>query len=86
MSHPTKIVDLENKIKKATGVFLPLKNLEYFQKVALDDYHFSICWPNGADLCPDVLYHMGKDFSDKKKTPIKKKGVCCREKSLNILA
>jgi hypothetical protein len=70
----TKIVDLADKIKKGAGVFLALKNLEYFKKVTLDDCHLSICWPNGADICPDVLYQMGEDVSDKK-APFRKKKI-----------
>src|ERR1700736_2458973 len=56
-----KIVDLENLIKKSSGIFLPLRDLDYFKQVALDDCLLSICWPNGADICPDVLYGMGND-------------------------
>jgi hypothetical protein len=54
-----KIVDLSEKVKNAKGIFLPLKNLEFFKKVAVDDCQLSIFWPNGADICPDVLYEMG---------------------------
>ena len=57
----TKVIDLEDKIKNAKGIFAPLKDIEYFKQVALDDCQLSICWPNGADICPDVLYNMGKD-------------------------
>ncbi len=39
---------------KAGGVFEPLKNPEYFAKVEL--WEGTIRWPNGADICPDVLY------------------------------
>lgn len=62
----TKIVDIEPIIKKSKGLFQPLKDIEYFKQVALDDEHYplSICWPNGEDLCPDVLYEMGKDFTN----------------------
>jgi hypothetical protein len=56
----TKIVDLEKMIKELSGIFSPLKNIDYFKQVALDDCQLSICWPNGADICPDVLYSMGK--------------------------
>ena len=56
-----KIVDLETMIKSSRGIFLPLRNLDYFKQVALDDCQLSICWPNGADICPDVLYKMGKE-------------------------
>jgi len=57
-----KIVDLENMIKKSRGIFSPLKDIDYFKKVLLDDCQLSICWPNGADICPDVLYAMGKEI------------------------
>jgi hypothetical protein len=67
----SKIVDIEPIIKKSKGLFHPLKDIEYFKKVSLDDvqYPLSICWPNGADICPDVLYEMGKDVQEKKKQP-----------------
>ncbi len=39
---------------KAGGVFAPLKNREYFAKVEL--WEGTIRWPNGADICPEVLY------------------------------
>jgi hypothetical protein len=50
----TKIVDLEGRLKNAKNLFLELKDLEYFKKVECDGY--SICWPNGIDYCPDLLY------------------------------
>lgn len=69
----TKIVDLAEKMKHAKGVFAPLKDLEFFKKVAIDDCQLSICWPNGADICPDVLYEMGRPVSSKKTTRKKPK-------------
>ncbi len=69
-----KIIDLIDIIKEAKGILLPLKNIEYFKQVTLDDCQFTICWPNGADLCPDVLYEIGKDVKAvTKKTPRKRK-------------
>ena len=65
----TKIVDLEEIVKKSKGVFLPLKDIEFFKQVILDDCHLSICWPNGADICPDVLYELGKEFRPRKALP-----------------
>ena len=62
-----RVVDLSEKIKHAKGVFLPLKDLEYFKKVAVDDCELSIYWPNGADICPDVLYAMGRKANSSKK-------------------
>ena len=38
------------------GVFAPLKDPAEFAKVTVDSESGTICWPNGADLCPDVLY------------------------------
>jgi hypothetical protein len=68
----TKIVDIEPIIKKSKGLFHPLRDIEYFKKVSLDDlqYPLSICWPNGADICPDVLYEIGKEIKGNRK-PIK---------------
>jgi len=71
-----KIVDLNDIIKDAKGILLPLKNIEYFKQVTLDDCQFTICWPNGADLCPDMLYEMGEDIkSITKKTPRNRKNI-----------
>ena len=66
-----KVVDLENTIKKSGGIFTPLKDLDYFKQVTLDDCQLSICWPNGADICPDVLYEIGVDIPKKKQAPVK---------------
>lgn len=55
-----KVIDLEKKVMNAKGIFQPLQDLAYFKQVALDDSHLSICWPNGADICPDILYEMGE--------------------------
>lgn len=60
-----KIVNLETMVKSSYGVFFPLKDIDYFKKVTLDDCKLSICWPNGADICPDILYAMGKEIDSK---------------------
>jgi len=39
-----------------TGVFAPLRERSYFLKVRVNPDLGTICWPNGADLDPDVLY------------------------------
>lgn len=64
-----KIVDLTTLVKKGGYYFEPLMDIEFFQLVALDDekYPLSICWPNNADVCPDVLYEMGIEVKGKKK-------------------
>ncbi len=38
------------------GVFAPLADQEHFAQVEVVPDLGSIAWPNGADLCPDVLY------------------------------
>ena len=58
----TKVIDLEKKMANPKGIFLPLKDLDYFKQVTIDNCHLSICWPNGADICPDVLYEMGTEI------------------------
>lgn len=78
----TKIVDLTDMIKKGGHYFKPLQDVELFRQVGLDDdeYPSSIHWPNGADICPDVLYSMGEDIQEdekqiKSKTRYRRKNV-----------
>lgn len=52
----TATVDRDHVIRSFDGVFAPLKDLEYFRLVRVDPEIGTIVWPNGADLCPDVLY------------------------------
>lgn len=56
-----KIVDFSDWLNDGKGYLIPLKDIEYFKKVALDEFEYTIIWPNGADFCPDVLYEIGKD-------------------------
>jgi len=60
----TKIIDFKDWIfEVGASVYLkPLKDLEYFKKFDLDEPKYTICWPNGADFCPDVLYGIGKEI------------------------
>ncbi len=39
------------------GLFAPLRDRKYFALVRVDADSGTIVWPNGADLCPDVLRH-----------------------------
>jgi hypothetical protein len=36
-------------------VFAPLRDLDVFRQVTVDDQLGTIVWPNGADMDPDVL-------------------------------
>ncbi len=49
------VIDVADLIN-FTGVFAPLADLDYFAQVFVDPEIGTICWPNGADLDPDVLY------------------------------
>jgi hypothetical protein len=40
------------------GIFSALNDSSFFQRVVVDPEAETLVWPNGADLCPDVLYHI----------------------------
>lgn len=48
-------VDL-SELVELKGVFAILRDPEEVQKVRVDAELGTVCWPNGADLDPDVLY------------------------------
>ncbi|MEI8347773.1 MAG: DUF2442 domain-containing protein [Pseudomonadota bacterium] len=48
-------LNLEKHVK-FTGIFAPLNNWKDFSEVCLNQDAGTICWPSGADLCPDMLY------------------------------
>jgi hypothetical protein len=49
-------LDLGKVIRSFTGVFAALRDETEFAKVRVEPDLGTIVWPNGADLCPDVLY------------------------------
>jgi hypothetical protein len=38
------------------GVFEPLRNIEYFRRLRVDELSVTIEWPNEADIAPETLY------------------------------
>lgn len=48
-------VDL-SKMVPFKGVFAKLKDKHYFSQVSINKESGTICWQNGADLAPEVLY------------------------------
>ncbi len=61
----SKIVDFKDWISEANVYLKPLRSIEYFKKVRIDDAHYSICWPNGADFSPDILFEVGHENKTK---------------------
>lgn len=49
-------VDLAPSVVGQGGMFGPLNHPDFFRQVRLEPLFGSIEWPNGVDLCPDVLY------------------------------
>lgn len=49
------IVDVSERIE-FVGVFSALEDVAYFAQVRVDPDLGTVCWPNGADLDPDMLY------------------------------
>ncbi len=47
------IVDLKDVLNGP--VFLPLRDVSVFSKVAVDPELETVVWPNGADLAPEFL-------------------------------
>lgn len=45
------------------GVFEPLNDPSFFRQVTVNPDIGTIVWPNGADLCPDVLFDESKESS-----------------------
>jgi hypothetical protein len=50
-----KEIDLEPYLKGP--IFNPLHDPARFREVTVDPELGTLVWPNGADICPDVLYH-----------------------------
>ena len=49
------VVDV-SRIISFRAIFAPLADPSYFARVRVDRNLGTVCWPNGADLDPDVLY------------------------------
>jgi uncharacterized protein DUF2442 len=43
------------------GVFAPLADVSYFNRVKLDEELGTIVWPNGADIAPETLHRWVTD-------------------------
>ena len=60
----TRVVDLEqclrDWVKQPGDAFSELLKPDFFSRVQLEPEMGSLKWPNGIDLCPDVLFEMGE--------------------------
>ena len=50
------VINMDDIIQSYTGVFTKLQDDDYFRQVCVSSDLGTIVWPNGADVCPDVLY------------------------------
>ena len=51
-------VDLRNRVVGRSGVCAPLEDAAFFRQVRVDAELGTIVWPNGMDVCPDLLYSL----------------------------
>ena len=56
---------MEDRLRTAKNMFAPLKDIDFFSKVKCEDG--TIVWPNGVDLCPEMLFKYSKDVPKQKK-------------------
>ena len=67
-----RTLDMEPYLKGP--IFEPLKrDLALFRSVRVDEELGTIVWPNGADVCPDVLVH-GRTPVALEPTPARRSG------------
>ena len=50
------VINIEEIVGEFNNIFEPLLDPVYFSMVKVDPILGTIVWPNGADICPDVLY------------------------------
>jgi hypothetical protein len=50
------IVDLAGRIVGRGGIFGPLETPQFFRQLRVDEELGTVVWPNGADICPDLLH------------------------------
>lgn len=61
----SKVVDFKPFFATKRKLLIPLLELDYFKGFYVDE--ITICWPNGLDFSPDVLYETGETVKERKK-------------------
>jgi len=51
-----RVRDLDFDLTLQGGIFEELRDPELFNRVTIDEFTGTLCWPNGVDLDPDVLH------------------------------
>ncbi len=64
-------VDLKDRFAGRGGLFIELRDPEYFRQVRVDPELQTIVWPNGIDICPDVLYSLATGTPIEPEGPVK---------------
>ena len=52
------VVDLTSRVVGRGGMFRPLEDPAFFRQVRVDAELGTIVWPNGVDICPDLLHSL----------------------------
>lgn len=61
----TKVVDFKPFLTSTRKIISPLIDIQYFKNFNVDG--ITICWPNGLDFSPDLLYEIGEQILEKVK-------------------
>lgn len=57
-----RTIDVSDLVRPV-GVFARIQDPAFFASVRVNPEIGTIVWPNGADLCPDVLYQQSRSLS-----------------------